>query len=63
MGEINISFNIFGMEDSGSGLNLVNLDYRQSVVEQPSNLVLKFTYSKDLYNVDLSSVSLLYGGK
>ena len=54
MGEINISFNIFGMEDSGAGLNLVNLDYRQSVVEQPSNLVLKFTYSKDLYNVDLS---------
>ena len=43
---------MFGLADTGDGLNLENMDYHQSVAERHTNLVLKFAYLKDLDNVD-----------
>ena len=39
---------MYGLANTGAGLNLVNLEYHQSVSERHSNLVLKFAYLKDL---------------
>ena len=33
---------MFGLNDKGSGLNIGNLDYHQSVTERRRNLVLEF---------------------
>ena len=40
-----------GLADTGSGLNLGNREYHQSVVERHPSLVLKFQYLKDLEDV------------
>ena len=37
-----------GLDNTVSGLNLVNLEYHQSVAERHPNSVLKFEYLKDL---------------
>ena len=39
---------MFGLDDTGSGVNMVNLDYHQSVSERYPNLELKFDYLKYL---------------
>ena len=44
--------NIALLGDTGAGLNLVNMDYHQSVAEIHPSLVLKFSHLKYLYNVD-----------
>ena len=40
-----------------------NLDYHQSAAECHPNLVLKFDYLKDMYNVDPFNISGVDGGK
>ena len=52
-----------GLADTGSGLNLGNLEYHQSVAERHPNLVLKFDYLKDMEDTDTFNISGLYGGK
>ena len=46
------SYNMFGLADVGVGLNLGNLEYRQSVAKRHPKLVLKSVYLMDLDNVD-----------
>ena len=43
--------------DTGSGLNLGNIEYHQSVTERHPNLVLEFAYLKDLEDVDPFNIS------
>ena len=52
-----------GLADAGSGLNLGNLEYHQSVAERHPNLVLKILYLKDMENVDPFNISGVDGGK
>ena len=54
---------MFGLSDTGTGLNLSNLDYHQSIVEHHLNLVLKFAYLKDLDDVELLNISGVDLGK
>ena len=54
---------MFGLADTGDRLNLLNLDYHQSVEELQSNLVFKFAYLKDLDDVDPFNVSGVDVGK
>ena len=51
-----------GLADTRSGLNLVNIEYHQSVAERHPNLVLKFVYMKDLDDVDPFNISGVGGG-
>ena len=48
---------MYGLDNTGAGLNLVNLEYHQSVAEGQLNLVLKFSYLKDLDDVDPFNIS------
>ena len=52
-----------GLVDTGAGLNLGNLEYHQSVADQHSNLVLKFSYLKDLDGVDSFNIGGVYQRK
>ena len=52
-----------GLADTGAGLNLVNLEYHQSVAERHTNLVSKFAYLKDLEDMDPFNISGVDGGK
>ena len=54
---------MYSLNDTGAGLNLVNLDYHQSVAERHPNLVLKFSHLKDLEDVDPFNISGVDGGK
>ena len=54
---------MYGLVDIRAVLNLVNLDYHQSVEECHPNLVLKFTYMKDLYGLYPFNISGVDGGK
>ena len=54
---------MFGLFDTGTGLNLVNMDYHQPVTERHPNLVLKFEYLKDLDDVDPFNISGVDGLK
>ena len=48
---------MFGLLDIGARLNLVNMEYHQSVAKRHPNLVLKFAYlydMEDLYQFDIS---------
>ena len=51
------SSKVFGLADTGARINLVNLYYHHSVAEQHPNLVLKFSYLKDLDEVDPFNIS------
>ena len=55
-----ISSKMFVLSDTGSGLDLGNLEDHQSVTERHPNLVFKFVY---LYNVDPFDISGIDGGK
>ena len=46
-----------GLANIGTGLNLVNIEYHQAVVDRHPNLVLKFAYLKNLYDVDTFNIS------
>ena len=48
---------------TGFRLNLVNIEYHQSVAERHPNLVLKFAYLKDLEDVDPFNISEVDGGR
>ena len=48
---------MFGLYDTVAGLNVINLNYHQSVVERQPNLVLKISYIKDLEDVDPFNIS------
>ena len=50
-----------GLADTGAGLNLGNIEYYQSVAERHPNLVFKFSYLKDLGDLDPFNVSGLVG--
>ena len=54
---------MFGLANTVARLNLVNLDYHQSVEELQSNLVFKFAYLKDLDDVDPFNVCGVDEGK
>ena len=51
------------LADTGDGLNLVNLEYYQSVAERHPNLMLKFAYLKGLDDVDPFNISGVDSGK
>ena len=51
-----------GLANTGAGLNLENMEYHQSVVELHPNLVLKFSYLKDMDDVDSFNISEVDGG-
>ena len=63
IGEGQKSSYMSGLANKGAGLNLVNLEYHQSVAECQPNLVLKFEYLKDLEDVEPFNISGLDGGK
>ena len=52
-----------GLADTGADLNLVNLDYHQSVAECHTNLVLKFEILKDLDDKDPLNINGVDRGK
>ena len=54
---------MFGLDDIGAWLNLVNLEYHQSVVEYHPSLVLKFVYLKDIEDMDPFNISGVEGGR
>ena len=54
---------MFGLTNTGAGLNLGNSDYQQSIAEHHHNLVLKFAYLKDLEDMDTFNISGVDGGK
>ena len=47
---------MFGLDDTRSRLNFVNLDYNQSVAERHPNFLLKYTYLEDLDNADTFNI-------
>ena len=51
------------LANTGSGLNLVNMEYHQSVAEHNPKLELKIPHLKDLDDVDPLNISGLYGVK
>ena len=53
----------YGLADIGSGSNLGNLEYHQSVAERHPNLVLDFAYLKDLEDVYPFNTSGVNRGK
>ena len=53
---------IYGLDDTGAGLNLVNFECYQSVAERQPNLVFKSSYLKDMENVDPYNISAVDGG-
>ena len=63
IGEVTKSSYMFGLADTGSGLNLVNLDCHQSVAECNTNLVLKFEILKDLDDKDPFNINGVDRGK
>ena len=46
-----------GLDETGAGSNLGNIEYHHSVAERHPNFVLKFVYIKDLDNVDPLNIS------
>ena len=54
---------MYGLADTGARLNLVNIEYHQSVAERHRKLVLKFLYLKDLDDVDPFNISGVDDGK
>ena len=54
---------MFGLTNTGAGLNLGNSYYQQSIAEHHPNLVLKFAYLKDLEDVDPCNISGVDKGK
>ena len=50
---------MYGLADTGGGLNLIHLEYHQSVVGCHPTLVLEFAYLKDLEDVDTFNISVL----
>ena len=52
-----------GLANTGYRLDLVHLDFRQSVAELHPNLVFKFVYLKDMEYVDLFNISGVDRGK
>ena len=54
---------MFVLENRGSGSNLGNLDFHQSVTDFYQNLVSEFSYLKDLDDVDSFNISVVDGGK
>ena len=63
MGEgLKLSY-VFGLDDTGAGLNLGNLEYHQSVAKCYPNLMSKFAYLKDLDDVDPLNISGAVRGK
>ena len=53
IGDVYGLYNMFFLDNIGAGLNLVNLEYHQSVVERHPTLVVNFAYLKDADNIDL----------
>ena len=54
---------MFGLANTGSGLNLVKMDYHKSVIERHPNLVQKFAHLKDMDDMDTFNKSGIDGGK
>ena len=63
IGEGQKSSYMSGLANTGASLNLINLEYHQSLAESHPNLILKFVYLKDLYDVDPFNISGVDGRK
>ena len=63
IGERSKSSYIYGLGDTGAGLNLGNIEYHQLLAKRHPNLVLKFAYLKDIGGVDPFNISGVDGGK
>ena len=55
--------NMYGLPYTGYRLNMVNMEYHQSVAKCHPNLVLKFSYLKDPEDVDPFKISEVDGKK
>ena len=51
------------LADTGAQLNLVNIEYPQSVAERHTNLVLKFAYLKGMDDVEKFNIRRVDRGK
>ena len=58
-----ITTDMFGLVDTVTGLNLVNLYYHRLVAERHPNLAMKFVYLKYLGGVDPLNIRRVDGGK
>ena len=56
------SYYMFVLDNTGAGLNFINLDYYQSVAERHPNLVMEFTYLENMDEVDTLDISGVGGG-
>ena len=54
---------MYGLANTRSGLNLINMDFHQSVAERHPNLVLKFSYLEVLDGIYPFNISVVYVGK
>ena len=63
IGEVTKSSYMSGLDNTGAGLNLGNLEYHQSVAECHPKLMLKFAYLKDMDDVNTLNTSGLESGK
>ena len=54
---------MYGLANTGSGLDLVIIEYHQSVAERHPNFVVKFSYLKDLEDMDPFNISGVDRGK
>ena len=63
IGEGSKSYYMFGFSDTVYELNLINLEYHQSVARCLPNLVSEFSYLKDLDNVEPFNISEVNGVK
>ena len=54
---------MFVLSEKGTGLNMGNLHYHQSVVERHIILIMKISYLKYLDDVDTLDISGVHGGK
>ena len=63
IGEGKKSSYMSSLANTEAGLNLGNIYYHQSFWERHPNLVLKFSYLKDLDVMDPLNISLVDGGK
>ena len=51
---------MYGLDNTGAGLNLINIEYHQSVAERHPNLVFKLDYLKNLDDVDPFNIREVY---
>ena len=63
IGQVHGLYNMFSLEDTRAGLNLVDLEYHQYVADRKPNFMANFDYFKGMDDMYLLDISGLGGGK